>query len=191
MYVDGDLVPRSATKMPRHNKILKCHVKIRQKSWMRRSGIKRQSSILLFGSVQPKFNTSIRKLHWLCKNVSDFSEVQKRKHTQLKLSYLANSRRWKQNPWKRHEKFNQIRAYPGTMYNSSLKSSMSETLSSTLYGDEVVFPCNDNLYSAHGAIIWKSKRIQKLEKELSLPDRSIFRLYLHDSIGICSKFRPR
>ena len=191
MYVDGDLVPRSATKMPRHNKIFKCHVKIRQKSWMRRSGIKRQSSILLCGTVPTYSNFCIRKLQWWCRNVSDFSEVQKRKYAHLKLSYFANSRRWKQKPWKGHEKFDQNRAYPGTLYNSSLKSSMSETLSSTLCGDEVAFPCYDNLYSSRGAIFWKSKRIKKLEKELSLPERSIFRLYLHDSISICSEFRPR
>ena len=40
-------------------------------------------------------------------------------------------------------------------------------------------------------IFGRIKESKKLEDELSIPDRSIFRLYLHDSISICSEFRPR
>ena len=191
MYVDGDLVPRSATNMPRHNKIPKCRVKIRQKSWMRRSGIRRQSNIFLYGTIPTYSNISIRKLHWWCRNVSDFSKFQESKYALLKHSCLANSNRWKQKPRKGHEKLHQTRAYPSTVYNSSLESSRSETRSSTLYRDEVVYPINDSLYLSHGANFWKSKRIKNAENELSLPDRNIFRLYLHNSISICSELRPR
>ena len=195
MYVDGDLAPRSNTNMPRQNSILKCHVKIRQKTCMRPTGIKNLSSIPPYEMYPAISIINISEIFSLCRSSkSCLSEHYPRKRAKRKNTHLTKTKQRTRKPRKRHEFFHNSNGYPDIRKNTSLKSSTSQTYSSaSLYVADIVRILQDNLYSSDGTTFWWTEKSNEQKKEPFLPYHRIFRLSnsFHDYIGICPKFRSR
>ena len=183
MYVDGALVPRSTTKMPRKDSMLKSRVKIKQKTWRRRSGTKKLS-ILPSGLYPPFSNGNIRSERSHC-----LSEYHPRKHARHRKSNPSKTKQYSRRPKTSRWDFHNGPDPSGTFECSSFESSISDTFLSN--GHNCSF--HNHIYSYPEPTFWRIKKNKELVRNQPHGHQYLFGSPNHFSglIGIDSFFKSR
>ena len=187
MYVDGDLVPQSTSKMPRKNRISKCRNQIRQMSWMQPSGFKHLST------TRYEMHPNISDNRIKCNDFICLSEYHFRKRAKYRIPVCPRIKRRLQRPRTRKKILHRSPVYADIHKRSSNDSSSSEILLSAFCSDEHVFFVYDHLSSPRGTLVWKDKSNEELERDSSCEPQIIHHLpkYLDHLIGTCSNFKSR
>ena len=185
MSVDGDLVPRSTTNMPRH-RIIKRHFKFKQKSFKENlQGGSRSMSELLSYQNHPSNNIAKMSLQ----NDTSFylSEWKSQKFWKSKQykQFLCKQRKLKKRN-QQNEVFNGTR-YKQIINKASFKSSIFNGLPTTPFLCETHSTFDDNLYSFNRTGLWKKNdRAQKEEKELFM----VYSVFVNSYIVTCYTICP-
>ena len=163
MYVDGDLVPQSTTKMPREHNIAKRYFKFREKSW--RQSSKYRHHPIIRRSTLHKFHASndFLKMSLQCDTSLYLSECNLQKFSRLITIKQKQYKQKRQKARKKNDIFNKI----STFYkNSSFESSKSDKFIPTPYKRKTDPISHRNLYSFNGLASWrKATKVQEVENE--------------------------
>jgi hypothetical protein len=161
MYVDGDLVPQSTTKMPREHNIAKRYFKFKEKSW-RQSSKYRHHPILRRSSLH-EFHASndFLRMSLPCDTSLYLSDSKLQKFSRLINIKQKQHKQKRQKARKRHDIFDKI----STLYkNSSFESSTSNKFISMPYKRATDPISLENLYLFNGLASWtKATKVQEVE----------------------------
>ena len=178
MYVDGDLVPQSTTKMPRENNTVKYYFKFRQKSW-RQSSKDRHCQSITKSSV-PMFHpiNDFLKMSLSCDtslNLSEFSAVLRKSSSLINIRQKEYKQK-RQKTRKKYEKFDNF------YKNTSIKSSKSNTLVSKPHEDQTGPIIHENINSFDGVLFCTKTAAREEESGALLANDLLF----HPSGVLCN-----
>ena len=169
MYVNGDLVQQSTSKMPRKSNTIKYHCKFKQKSVEGSSEEGNQSqfdiSALRIHHIHP--NNKIDNMLSQCDISFHSSEYKLQRILEIKKGNHIQCKQKRHKTRKRYEKiFHKNRYWQTFKEKVSSKSSMSITFSSMRYSDQENSSCGENMHSVKGSTRWEKRKKQEEENEL-------------------------